>query len=102
MYTHGIRAIPARSVAGGEEDVGQKGQGSSVHLGVVGVGSGKIGGSGSTAEHRRRKGSSKSGELGPVGLGLTASLEVEEVTTGFGRGNAVAEEARRRDAGHRR
>ena len=43
-----------------------------------------------------------SGELGPVGLGLTASLEVEEVATGFGRGNAVVEEARRRDAGHRR
>ena len=38
MYTHEIRAIPARSVAGGEEDVGEKGQGSSAHLGVVGVG----------------------------------------------------------------
>ena len=32
---------------------------------------------------------------------MTASLVVEEVVTGFGRGNAVAEEARRRDAGHR-
>ena len=50
MYTHGIRAIPVRSVAGGMEDVGEKGQGSSAHLGVVGVGSGKVGGSGSTAE----------------------------------------------------
>ena len=60
---HGIQVIPARSVAGGEEGVREKGQGSSAHLGVVGVGSGKVGGSGSTAEQRRRKGSSKSGEL---------------------------------------
>ena len=102
MYTHRIRAIPARSVSGGEGYVGEKGQGSSAHLGVVGVGSGKVGGSGSTAEQRRRKGSSKSGELGPAGLGLTASLEVEEVATGFGRGNAVAEEVRRRGAGQSR
>ena len=50
MYTHGIQAIPARSIAGGEEDVAEKVQGSSAHLGVVGVGSGKVGGSGSTAE----------------------------------------------------
>ena len=102
MYTHGIRAIPARSVAGGEEDVGEKGQGSYLHLGVVGVGSRKVGGSGSTAEQRRRGRSFKSGELGPARLGLTASLEVEEVATGFGRGNAVAGEVRRRGAGQRR
>ena len=43
-----------------------------------------------------------SGELGPAGLGLTASLEVEEVATGFSRGNVVAEEVRRRGAEHRR
>ena len=63
MYTHGIRAIPARSIAGGYEDVGEKVLGSSAHLGVVGVGSGEVGGSGSTAEQRRWKGSSMSGEL---------------------------------------
>ena len=50
VYTHGIRAIPVSSVVGGEEDVGKKVQGSTAHLGVVGVGSGKVGGSGSTAE----------------------------------------------------
>ena len=43
-----------------------------------------------------------SGELGPAGLGLTASLEVEEVATGFSRGNVVAEEVRRRGVEHRR
>ena len=51
---------------------------------------------------RVRPSSASSGELGPAGLGLTASLEVEEVATGFGRGNAVAEEVRRRGAGHNR
>ena len=74
----GIRAIPARSIAGGEEEVGEKGQGSSAHLGVVGVGLETVGGGGSTTEQRWRRGSSKSCELGPVCLGLKASMEVEE------------------------
>ena len=50
MYAHGIRAIPARSVAGGEGEVGEKGQGSVANLGVVGVGPEVVGGGGSTAE----------------------------------------------------
>jgi hypothetical protein len=41
MYAHGMRAIPARSVAGGEEDVGEKGQGLSAHLGVSGLDRGR-------------------------------------------------------------
>ena len=49
-----------------------------------------------------RSSPASSGELGPAGLGLTASLEVEEVATGFSRGNVVAEEVRRRGAEHRR
>ena len=102
MYTHGIGAIPARSIVDGEGGVGEKGQVSFAHLGVVGFGSGMVGGSGSTAEQRRQGSSFKSGELWPPRLGLTASLEVEEVVTGFGRGNAVAEEVRPRGTGHRR
>ena len=38
MYSHGIRAILARSVADGEEEVGEKDHGSIGNLGVVGVG----------------------------------------------------------------
>ena len=86
MYTHGIRAIPASSVAGGEEDVGEKGQGSCAHLGVVRVGSGKVGGSGSTAEQRRRKGSSKSGELRRARAG---AARLESFFEGRGRGDGV-------------
>jgi hypothetical protein len=51
---------------------------------------------------RVRPSPASSGELGLAGLGLTASLEIEEVAMGFGRGNAVAEEVRRRGAGHHR
>ena len=82
--------------------MGEKAHGSLEHLGVVGVGLEEVGGGGSMAEQRRRRGSSKSGELGPAWLGLKASLEIEEDATRFGRGYAVAEEARRRDAEHRR
>jgi hypothetical protein len=56
VYTHGIRAIPARSVAGGEGEVGEKVQGSVANLGVVGVGPEGVGGGASTAEQRRRRG----------------------------------------------
>ena len=51
MYSHGNQAIPARSVAGGVGEVGEKGQGSITNLGVVGVGPEGVGGGSSTAEH---------------------------------------------------
>ena len=38
VYSHGIRVIPARSVADDEEEVGEKDHGSIANLGVVGVG----------------------------------------------------------------
>jgi hypothetical protein len=82
--------------------VGEKVQGSLANLGVVGVGLEMVGEGGSTAEQRRQRCASKSGELGPARLGLTASLEVEEGEMGSGRGNAGAEEARRHDAKRRR
>ena len=50
MYPHGIRAIPARSVAGSEGEVGEKDHGSLANLGVVGVGPEVVGGGSSMAE----------------------------------------------------
>ena len=52
MYPHGIRAIPARSVAGGEGEVGEKDHGSLANLGAVGVGPEVVEGGSSTAEQR--------------------------------------------------
>ena len=50
MYAHRIRAIPARSVAGGKGEVREKGQVSIANLRVVEVGPEVVGGGGSTAE----------------------------------------------------
>ena len=70
--------ILARSIASGEEEVGEKVHGSSADLGVVGVGLEEVGGGGSTVEQRRRRCASKSGKLEPALLFLAASLEIEE------------------------
>ena len=102
MYTHGIRAIPARSVAGGEGEVGEKVQGSLANLGVARVGLEMVGGGSSTTEQRRRRCASKSGKLEPARLGLTASQEVEEGVQMLIPGNAGAEGARRHGAELRR
>jgi hypothetical protein len=98
VYSHGIRAIPARSVVGGEGEVVEKFQGSLANLGVAGVGLEMVGGGGSTAEQRRQRCASKSDELGLARLCLTVPQKVEEGETRSSRGNAEAEEARRRAA----
>ena len=49
MYTHGIRVILARSVAGGVGEVGEEVQDLVANLGMVGVGSEGVGKGGSTA-----------------------------------------------------
>ena len=87
MYSHGIQAILARSIAGGEGEVGEKDHGSLANLGVVGVGPEVVGGGSSTAEQRWRGSSSKSGELELPLLVLAASLKVEEDVQVLGRGN---------------
>ena len=61
-----------------------------------------VGGGGSTAEQRRWRFASKSGELEPARRGLAAPLEVEEGMQMLIPGNAGTEGARRRGAERRR
>ena len=53
-YPRGIRSIPARSVTGGEGEVGEKSHGSLANLWVVEAWLGVAGGGGSTVEQRWR------------------------------------------------
>ena len=86
MYSHGIQAILARSIAGGEGEVGEKVQGSLANLGVAGVGLEMVGGGSSTTEQRRRRCASKFGELQRA---LSAMAGLDSSTGGQARRDAV-------------
>ena len=74
--------MPTRSIAGGEGEVGEEVQGSVANLGVVGVGSKGVRKGGSMAEQKRRRSSSKSGELRRARAG---AARLESFTGGRGR-----------------
>jgi hypothetical protein len=105
VYSHGIRVIPARSVADGEEEVREKDHGSIANLGVVGVGPEVVEGGGSTAKQRWRRSSFKSDELRRARAGANGP---GSFTGGRGRcvgawpGQCGAEQCRRRGAALRR
>ena len=63
VYPRGIRAIPARSVTGGEGEVGEKDHGSLANFWVVEAWLGVVGGGGLTVEQRWQRGLANSGVL---------------------------------------
>jgi hypothetical protein len=62
-YPRGIRSIPARSVVVGDGEVGEKGHSSLANLWVVEAWLGVVGGGGSMAEQRWRRGFADSSDL---------------------------------------